>query len=151
MKVIARLRIVIFLSSTLLACSAPKALEYKDFRNFSVEKLGFTTSRVKMDLIYHNPNSFGLQLRRTDLDIYINNTFLGHTSSDTLINIPRLNDFILPIKFDADMKNILKNAWSTIMGNEVTLRVTGNLKVGKANVFMSIPVNYEGTQHFSFF
>ena len=143
--------LVIIICTILLSCSAPRALEYKDFKNFSVEKLGFTTTRVKMELIYNNSNNFGLQLKRTDLDIYINNNFLGHTSLDTLINIPRRNDFTLPIKFDADMKNILKNIWNTILGNEVTLKVTGSLKVGKGNVFMSFPVNYEGKQKFGFF
>ncbi len=151
MKLIVPRFLMILCTTTLLSCSAPKSLEYKDFKNFSVEKLGFTTSRVKMDLIYNNPNNFGLQLRRTDLDIFINNNFLGHSSSDTLINIPRRNDFTLPIKFDADMKNILKNIWNTILGNEVTLKMTGTLKVGKANVFMSVPVNYEGKQKFGFF
>ncbi len=126
-------------------------LEYRDYKNFSIEKLGFSNSQVKLDLEYFNPNNFGLQLKRTELDIYINNTFLGHSSSDSLINIPRNNTFLLPIKFDADMKNLFKNAWNTMMGNEVTVKVTGKLKIGKANVFMSMPVDYEGKHKFSLF
>ena len=133
------------------SCSSPKMIEYRDYKNFSIEKLGFSNSQVKLDLEYFNPNNFGLQLRRTELDIYINNTFLGHSSSDTLINIPRNNTFLLPIKFDADMKNLFKNAWNTMMGNEVTVKVTGKLKIGKANVFMSMPVEYEGKHKFSLF
>ena len=126
-------------------------LEYREYKNFSIEKLGFSNSQVKLDLEYFNPNNFGLQLKRTELDIYINNTFLGHSSSDTLINIPRNNTFLLPIKFEADMKNLFKNAWTTMMGNEVTVKVTGKLKIGKANVFMSMPVDYEGKHKFSLF
>jgi LEA14-like dessication related protein len=133
------------------SCATPKALEYKDYRNFSIERLGFSNSQVKLDLEYFNPNNFGLQLRRTDLDIYINNTLLGHSSSDSLITIPRRNSFILPIKFDLDMQHAFKNAWNTLAGNEVTVKVTGNIKVGKANVFMSMPVSYEGKQTFSLF
>jgi LEA14-like dessication related protein len=133
------------------ACSSPKELEYQDYKNFHLDKMGFTTSRVTLDLQYYNPNNFGLQLRRTDLDIFINNTFLGHSSSDTLINIPRRDTFLLPIKFDTDMKNIFKNAFNTAMGNEVTVKVTGKVKVGKANVFMSMPINYEGKHKFPLF
>jgi LEA14-like dessication related protein len=133
------------------SCSTPKALEYKDYRNFSIERLGFSNSQVKLDLEYFNPNNLGLQLRRTDLDIYINNTLLGHSSSDSLITIPRRNSFILPIKFDLDMQHAFKNVWNTLAGNEVTVKVTGNIKVGKANVFMSMPVSYEGKQTFSLF
>ena len=139
------------LSLIILGCSAPKELEYQNYKNFHLEKLGFNASRVNLDLQYYNPNNFGLQLRRTDLDIFINNNFLGHSSSDTLINIPRRDTFLLPIKFDTDMKNVFKNVWNTIIGTEVTVRITGKITVGKANVFMSIPVNYEGKHKFSFF
>ena len=65
------------------SCRAPKELEYKDFKDFSVEKLGFSSSAVKMNIVYYNPNNFGLQLKRTDLDIYIDGTYLGHTSQNT--------------------------------------------------------------------
>ena len=33
--------------------------------------MGFTASKVSLDLQYYNPNNFGLQLRKTDLDIFI--------------------------------------------------------------------------------
>ena len=137
--------------SFLFSCRAPKDLEYKDYRNFSIEALGFSNSHIRLELEYFNPNNFGLQLKQSDVDIFINNNLLGHSSSDTLIQIPRRNSFILPIKFEVDMQNIFKNAWNTIAGHEVTVKVVGNVKVGKANVFMSMPVNYEGKQTFSLF
>ena len=137
--------------AALASCSAPKELEYRDYKNFGITKLGFSRSQVKMDLEYYNPNNFGLQLRRTDVDVCINNTLLGHTGSDTLIQIPKRGAFLLPIKFDVDMQNVLKNAWNTFLNDEVTVKVTGKVKVGKGNVFMSFPVNYEGKHAFSLF
>ncbi|HUS03607.1 MAG TPA: LEA type 2 family protein [Chitinophagaceae bacterium] len=134
-----------------LSCSSPKELEYQDYKNFHLEKLGFSASRVTLDLQYYNPNNFGLQLKRTDLDIFINNTFLGHSASDTLIQIPRRDTFLLPIKFDMDMKNVFKNAFNSLTGSEVMVKVTGKVKVGKANVYMIMPVNYEGKHKFSLF
>jgi len=136
---------------TLFSCAAPKALEYQDYKNFGIHQLGFSKSEVRLDLEYFNPNNFGLQLRRTDVDVFINNNLLGHSASDTLIRIPRKSSFILPIRFDVDMQNLFKNAWNTLVGNEVNVKVTGSVKVGKANVFMSFPVNYEEKQKFSVF
>src|ERR1043165_8344490 len=104
---------------TIISCSAPKALEYKNYHNFSVQKLGFNSSAIKLDLEYYNPNNFGMQLKNSDLDIFIDGNLLGHSSFDTIISIPRRNTFILPIKFDVDMQNIFKNAWSTLTGKEV--------------------------------
>ena len=134
-----------------MSCSTPKSLEYYSYRNLSIEKLGFANSEVKLELEYFNPNNFGLQLRRTELDIFINNNFLGHSSSDTLINIPRRDTFLLPIKFAVDMQNLFKNTWNTFAGNEALIKVTGKLKIGKGNIFMSMPVNYEGKYKFSLF
>ena len=135
----------------LISCSSPKALVYNDYKNFRIEKLGFSNTLVKLDLEYVNPNNFGLQLRNSELDIFINNNFLGHSSSDTLINISQRDTFLLPINFAVDMQNIFKNTFNTFYGNEVLIKVTGKLKLGKANVFISMPVNYEGKYKFSLF
>jgi LEA14-like dessication related protein len=131
---------------TFISCSAPKALEYRDFQNFTISSLGFSASTVKMDLVYYNPNNFGLQLKQTDLDIYINNTFLGHTTQQYQVSIPRRDQFSIPIQIDVDMKNLLKNSILTFFNKQVLVKMTGIIKVGKANIFKSFPVNYEGTQ-----
>ncbi len=92
-----------------------------------------------------------MQLRNSDLDIFINGNLLGHSSMDTLIHIPRRDTFYLPVKFDVAMQSLFKNAWNTITGKEVLVRLTGKVKVGKANIFKSFPVNYETKETFSLF
>jgi LEA14-like dessication related protein len=133
------------------SCSVPKEIVYNQYKNLEIERLGFENSTVRLDLEYYNPNNFGLQLRRTELEITVNGSYLGKSVSDTLINIPRRDTFTLPIKFDVDMKNLFKNAFSTLSGNEITVKVFGKLKIGKSNVFMNMPINYEGKHKFSVF
>lgn len=139
--------LLLFLSS----CQAPKELVYRDFKNLKVGKLGFGASTLNVDLIYYNPNNFGLQLKSTDLDIFIDSNYLGHSLQDLQINIPRLAEFTLPLQIEVDMKNALKNALPTLLGKEVLVRVTGKVKLGKANVYKSFTVNYESVQKFSAF
>ena len=134
----------LLLTLLLVSCSTPKELEYRDFRNFSIQKIGFSTSSAKMDMIYYNPNGFGLQLKRTELDIFVNGVLLGHSSQDYQITIPKKEQFIIPITMDIDMKNLIKNSLTTLFNKEVNVKVTGSIKIGKANVFVSFPVNYEG-------
>ena len=135
----------------IMSCTTPKALEYKTYHNFSINKLGFDNSTISMDLEYYNPNNFGMQLKKTDLDIFINGNMLGHSSTDSLLQIPRRSAFLIPIKFNVDMQNVFKNAYNALIGKEVLIKLTGNIKIGKGNVFMSLPVNYESKQTFSFF
>jgi LEA14-like dessication related protein len=140
--------ILIFLA---VSCQAPKELVYRDFKNLKVDKLGFGASTLNIDLVYYNPNNFGLQLRNTDLDIYVDSNYLGHSSQDLQINIPRLAEFTLPLKVEVDMKNALKNVLPSLFGKEVLVKVTGKVKLGKANVYKSFSVNYESLQRFSAF
>jgi LEA14-like dessication related protein len=133
------------------SCQTPKDLIYRDFKNLKVEKVGFAATTLKLDLIYYNPNNFGLQLKYTDLDIYVNNNYLGHSTQDYQISIPRLAEFTMPLQIEVDMKNLLKNAFPTLFGKEVLVKVTGTVKLGKANVYKIFPVNYEGVQVFSAF
>jgi len=139
------------LTLLLLSCSVPKELEYRDFKNFSIDKVGFSSSVLKMDLIYYNPNNFGLQLQRTDLDVFLDNNYLGHTVQEQQITIPARAEFGIPIKIDVDMKNLLKNGFVTLLNNELMVKVTGTVKVGKANVYKSFKVNYERMQKFTLF
>ncbi len=142
--------VIIALNLFMSSCREPKELEYRDFKNFKVDKFGLAFSTVKVDLVYYNPNKFGLQLKRTDLDIYIDNNYLGHTAQDFQITIPRTGEFILPLSMEVDMKNAYKNSLPALSGKEVLVKVIGKVKVGKANVFKSFNVNYEGLQRFSF-
>ncbi len=140
--------ITIFFASS---CQAPKELVYRDFKNLKVEKVGFAATTLKVDLIYYNPNNFGLQLKYTDLDIYVDNNYLGHSSQDYQITISKLAEFTMPLAIEVDMKNLLKNALPTLLGKEVMVKITGTVKLGKANVYKIFPVSYEGLQRFSAF
>ena len=141
--------IILILGAT--SCQSPKELVYRDFKNLKVEKIGFAATTLKLDLIYYNPNNFGLQLKYTDLDIFVDNNYLGHSSQDYQISIPRLAEFIMPLAIEVDMKNLLKNVLPTLLGKEVMVKITGTVKLGKANVYKTFPVSYEGLQRFSTF
>lgn len=140
----------VILTLLLSSCSTPKELEYRDFKNFTINKVGFASSTAKMDMIYYNPNNFQLQLKKTDLDIYINGVFLGHSTQEYQITIPKKDQFIIPVVLIVDMKNLLKNSLTALLNKQVMVKVTGSVRVGKANLFMNIPVNYEGMQEVDF-
>jgi LEA14-like dessication related protein len=142
-----------FLLFVILAtsCQTPKDLVYRDFKNVKIEKAGFASTTLKVDLVYYNPNNFGLQLKYTDLDVYVNNNYLGRSSQDHQITIPKRAEFTLPLQIEVDMKNLLQNSLATLLGKEVLVKMTGTVKLGKANVFKSFPVNYEGTHTFTGF
>ncbi|MEO7266173.1 MAG: LEA type 2 family protein [Ferruginibacter sp.] len=142
---------LIILSLLLTSCREPKDLVFKDFQNLRLEKLGFAGAILKVDLVYYNPNNIGLELNRTDLDVYVDSTLLGHSSQEVQIAIPKRNNFTIPLTIDLDMKNLLKNGLMAMFNKDINIRLLGKVKVGKAGVYKTFNVDYTTIQNFSFF
>lgn len=133
------------------SCHEPKSLEFREFKNLTLDKLSFAGAALKVDLVYYNPNNFGLQLNRTDLDVFVDSTFLGHSSQDVQVTISKRDVFTIPLKLDLDVKNLLKNGITSMLNKSVSVRVLGSVKVGKAGIYKSFPVDYKSIQNFSMF
>ncbi len=127
----------------LTACQKPQAFDYRSVKNVKLEKLGFEKSTLNMDLVYYNPNNFGVDLRKVDCDIYIDNHYLGKYKLDTLMHIQRKAEFVLPSRIQVDMQGIFKNVLTVLFNKEVLLNVKGTTRVGKAGFFKTISFNYE--------
>jgi LEA14-like dessication related protein len=125
--------------------------EFIEARDFKIRSLGIKSSEVSMNMVYYNPNSFGLRLRNADLDVYLDDRFLGHSTLDTLIEIPAKDSFALPVQLEVDMKNLFPNAWSVLTQKEVELAVRGKARIGKGGIFLNVPVNYAGKQEINLF
>jgi len=121
-----------------------KEPQFIDARNFAIKSVGIKTSTVYTDLYYYNPNGFGIQMKKADLDIYIDDQFVGHTLVDTLINIPRRDTFNIPVSVDVEMKKLFPNALSILLKEEVELKIEGTAKLGKSGIFLNVPVKYKG-------
>jgi LEA14-like dessication related protein len=142
---------VCFAGMFMSSCREPKDLEFREFKNLNVEEVGFAGAVLTVDLVYYNPNNFGLQLSRTDLDLFVDSNYLGHSSQDIQVAIPRRDIFTVPLKIDLDMKNLLKNGLSSMFKKEILVRLIGKVKVGKAGVYKSFNVDYSTLQNFSLF
>ena len=142
---------VFFSIIILISCHEAKDLVFKEFKNLKVEKLGFAGAALKVDLVYYNPNNFGLELNRTDVDLFVDSSFLGHSSQDIQVFLPRRDYFTIPLKVDLDMKNLLRNGLTGLFNKDINVRLLGKVKVGKAGFYKSFNVDYTTVQNFSFF
>jgi len=139
---------------TLGACLPNKNIKEPDFiraQKFGIRSLGLKTSSVSMELIYFNPNPFGLKLKNADLEVFLDNRVLGHSFVDTLIDIPAKDSFALPVKLDVDMKTLFPNAWAILSQKEVELSLKGKVRLGRGGIFVNFPVDYSGKQDLSIF
>ena len=143
--------IIAFIAVAVFACSKPKDIKYLDVENFKVEELGMGESVISADLKFLNPNNFRLKLKDGDLDVSLNNTFLGHSKLDTLLEIPKNDTFFIPVKMKVDMKTFLSKALSVLLTNEVDVKLDGNAKLGKSGIYFNVPIHYQGKQKLNLF
>lgn len=143
-----RVLLTIFIVATLLpdwACkSTLKEPNFAGARNFTIEKLGLQESYIGMDLHYFNPNDFKLTLKKADLDVFLENRFVGQTQLDTLLEIPARDSFLIPVKMGVNMKNLFPNLLTLALKEEIEVKLEGSAKVSRSGITMNIPIHYAG-------
>lgn len=145
------LPLYLILTLVFVSCATPKELEYRTVKNIELKQLGFNQSKLNFELVYFNPNKFGLDLKKVDSDVYLDNTYLGKFQLDTLMRIPKNSEFILPSSININMQNLYKNAAQLLFKKELTIKAKGNIKIGKGGIFRTFPFTYEGRQEFNLF
>jgi len=143
--------ILALLPFLLASCSKPKDLQYVTQKNVRLEQNGLSETRLGMDLVYYNPNSYDIKLKKADVDVYVQDKYFGHSTLDSTFDIPKLDTFTLPVWVKVDTKNILGNALAVLGVREVKLRLEGTAKVGRPGFYVTIPVRYEGMQELKLF
>ena len=138
--------LVLFIFS---ACKKPQGFDYRGVKNLKIQKLGFDNSKLSMELIYFNPNNFGVRLKRVDCDVFIDNNYLGKYTLDTSLYIDKKSEFVLPSYMNVEMKNIYKNVFNVLFSKEIAVKLKGTTKVGKSGIYLTIPINYETKQKFT--
>ncbi|WP_161596795.1 LEA type 2 family protein [Chitinophaga vietnamensis] len=128
-----------------------KDLQFVRVAGMTMSELGMSKSIVRMTLAYYNPNNFKLQLKDANFDLFFDDTPVGHSIQDTMIYIPARDTFYFPVKLEVNMGNVLQNAWSAFSKKEVTIKATGNCKVGKGGVYLPFPIKCETKQALNFF
>ncbi len=133
------------------SCREPKDLEFRDFKNLSLENLSFSSATLKIDLLYYNPNNFGVELNKSELDVFLDSTFLGHSLQEIPLKVPRRQEFTVPLSLELDMKNLLKNGLTSLFNKQVSIHVLGKVKIGKAGVLKNFNVDFTTLQTIPFF
>lgn len=147
-KHILSLILALFFSvSTFAAASAP---EYLRTKNWAVEKISGTTLIITADVVFYNPNKVKAKLRDLDLDVFLNDSFVGKVLQTNMVKIPGKRSFDIPIRFKFDLKETnlnISNVFALLMNNKFIIDIKGFLK---ANVFaLPFKIKINERQEFS--
>jgi hypothetical protein len=134
-------------SILLASCGKMEEPVFNYIDNFKLGTLGLNKSIMTFDVQYFNPNKRGAKLKDAEGEAWLDSTYLGHFRVDTIVDIPATSNFTIPVKLDVDMKYLLKYSLFGFKNEEVLVTVKGKARVGKAGIYKSIPLQYEGRQN----
>ena len=142
---------VIAIAALFFACNKPQSFEYRGMQNLEIDSLGLAKSKISLELVYFNPNNFGVNLRNVNCDVYVNHNYLGKYVLDTLMHIAKKSEFAIPSSMDVDMKNIYRNSLNTLLSKQVLVELRGSTRLGKSGIYITVPFNYSAMETFSLF
>jgi len=124
------------------SCAKPQDLEFIDIQNIRMIKLGLSESQIGIDVRLYNPNNQRVNLKDAAAKVYVNTAFLGDTRMDTTIPVPRRDTFAVPLVVNIQSMTALSKIAQSLSDSLVNIKVEGSVKMGKAGVFRSFPIDY---------
>ena len=121
--------------------------EYRDIQNIRMVQLGVLQSTAGVDLIYYNPNNFGVQLSDARGDVYIDDQYLGRFGIDQEVQVGKRSEFLVPAIIKVDMLGAVMNHRDLYKKKEAKIRIEGLARVRKAGITREIPIKYEQIQN----
>ena len=133
---------VLFLSS----CKTYKDVqepEFRDIQNVRLVEVGLLQTRAGADLIYYNPNNYGVTLSSARGDVYLDNKFVGRFELAEKVTVKRRGEFIIPAILKLDNISTIKNQNDIYKRQEILVRIEGMARLTKTGFSRDIPIKYE--------
>lgn len=132
--------VVLFFQS----CGKVEEPRFRRLENFGIRKMGLQEVVVGFDATYLNPNRFGVAVKGAVLDIYLDSLYLGKFIQPKDVIVEREAEFSIPLEGTVSLKQALTSEWKGLIGKEVLLKANGVVRVGKAGVFITKNIAYQG-------
>lgn len=120
--------------------------EYREIQNVHIEDVGLLQTTAGFDMVYYNPNDFGVQLTNARGDIYIDNMYFGRFGIKDKVSVGKRKEFIVPALIKMDNISAIKNHKEIFQKKQAVIRIEGYATVRKAGFNKEVPIKYEGIQ-----
>jgi LEA14-like dessication related protein len=129
-----------------IICSCAKIQEpqFRRLEDFRLKKLGIQESIIGLKATWFNPNSFGVSIKETTLDVYIDSVYLGKFIQPDMIGVLNKAEFSIPLEGKISIAQALKMNIPSLIGKEVTIKADGSVRIGKAGAFITKEISYQG-------
>jgi hypothetical protein len=136
--------LLVFTATLFQSCGKMEEPQFRRLENFELKKMGIQEAIVGFDATFYNPNRSGLNVKEAVFDIFVDSLYLGKFTQARDIGVVSGSEFSLPLQGILSWKQLLKSEWKDLVGKEVLLKANGVVKLGKAGVFVTRNIAYQG-------
>ncbi len=122
----------IFLSALFVSCSGFESIEVGEIEDVKLNRFANRTVEFEVLMPIDNPSSFRFRIVNVDLDVYINNEYLGNISNVDNISIPSKSSELYTFPLKVQFSNILKGAvsmFNLFLDRQAEIEVRGRISV----------------------
>ena len=133
----------------LVACKTSKIQEpeYREIRSVRIMDVDLLHTTAGLDLVYYNPNDFGVQLNEARGDVYIDGKHLGRFGINDKVQVRKRTEFVVPAMIRLDNISAIKNHRDIWNKKEAVIRIEGVARVKRSGYVKDVPIRYEGKQN----
>lgn len=139
-----KLTLLAFFAVVLSGCAKIQDPQFRRIDHFRLKNFGLQDAVIGFNVTYFNPNNFGVDVKQAEADIYIDSVYLGKFVQDSTVGVGKDAEFSLPLSGTVSLQTALKLNLQNISQRPILLKANGNVKVGKAGVYLNKPFHYEG-------
>lgn len=123
---------ILMISATCLSCAGFENIEVGEIEDVNLSRVAGRTIEFEVMMPIENPSGFRFRIADVDLDVYINNEYIGKISNVENVSVPSRSSDLYTFPLRVEFSNILKGAismYSFFLDREAEIVVQGKLSV----------------------
>lgn len=126
------------------SCAKVEEPQFRKINDFTLNKIGLQQADVGFSVVYYNPNNFGVNVKEAALDVYLDSTYIGKFTQPKEVSVDKKAVFTIPLIGSIPIEKALQLKVEDLVNKDVLVQAAGSVKVGKAGVFVSRDIKYQG-------
>lgn len=115
----------------LVSSCAVTAPEIRGGESFNIEQIEGNKVNLNVGANIHNGNWFGIRVKPSNLDLFLNDDFLGTVRLDKKVKLKRKSETAIDANLTATLENgAMGKAMRSALGGGLNVRLKGRVKAG---------------------
>lgn len=137
-----KIHLALLLITAVLFSSCIEEPEFKGFSNFKLDTYDNNVLLFNVDLLVNNPNKFGIKVKKSFLDVYLGESYIGKGKLTKAMKVKRKRESNLTIPVELKLeKGAMFKLMRLATAKKATVRVEGVVRGSAMGIPKRVKVN----------